>query len=60
LVDTGDRLGQDGLAGTVVSAQRGYLSRREIKVDAEQRLDSTEVLAYASQPEKRLGSISRT
>jgi hypothetical protein len=58
LVNAGDRLSQDRLAGTVVSAKRGYLSRREIKVDAEQRLDGTEVLADAPQFEKRLAYVS--
>ena len=44
LVDAGDALGQHGLAGAVVAAQRGDLAGREVEVDVVQGLDGPEVL----------------
>ena len=52
LVDPGDALRQDRLAGPVVPHQRGSLSGRQVEVDVIEGLDRTEVLLDAPQREE--------
>src|SRR5207244_2342367 len=52
LVDPGDALRQDRLAGPVVPHQRGRLSGRQVEVDVIEGLDRTEVLLDAPQREE--------
>src|SRR5712692_2063416 len=47
-VHTGDALGENRFAGSVVSAKGGHLSGRQVEVDCIERLHGTEVLLEAS------------
>jgi hypothetical protein len=47
-VDARDRLDERALPGTVVTDQRGDLSREDLHVDAVQDLDGAEALVDAS------------
>ena len=53
LIHAGDALGQDRLAGAVVSAEGGDLAGRKVEIDSEKGLDGTEVLADSPRSLKR-------
>ena len=55
LVHPGDAPGEHRLAGTVVPAQSGHLTRRQIQVHLVQRLHRPKVLVNAPQLQQRLG-----
>ena len=54
LMDAGDAAGEHRLAGAVVTAEPGDLSGGEVEVHLVERLDRTEVLVDAPQPQQRL------
>jgi hypothetical protein len=59
LVDPGEALDGDGLAGAVVADERRHLPGREIEVHVGESLDGPEALVEASHLEKRLARVSQ-
>jgi hypothetical protein len=53
LVDSGDALDKHRLASAIISAEGGYLARRDVQIDLEQRLHRPEVLVDPAQAQER-------